>query len=111
MILKRVKDDFNALPGWARIIFVGGMLASIIKWFPIIELLELFLLIVVIPLGFLTFVGLISKETSNTIVSTWTMVCNLLRKEIKEASQANEEPTTNQTETAKEVITNKEVEA
>ena len=108
MILKRVKDDFNALPGWARIIFVGGMLASIIKWFPIIELLELFLLIVVIPLGFLTFVGLISKETSNTIVSTWTMVCSLLRKEIKEAGQ----PTSNQTETAEEeVATNTEVEA
>jgi hypothetical protein len=107
MILKRVKDDFNALPGWARIIFVGGMLASIIKWFPIIELLELFLLIVVIPLGFLTFVGVISKETSNTIVSTWTMVCNLLRKEIKEAGR----PTSNQNGTDEEVTTSTEVEA
>ncbi len=91
MILKRVKDDFDALPSWARIVFIGGMVASIIKWFPIIELLELFLLIVVIPLGFLTFVGLMSKETSNTIVSTWTLVCNMLRKEIKDAATKTSE--------------------
>jgi hypothetical protein len=111
MILKRVKDDFNALPGWARMIFIGGFLASIIKWFPIIELLELFLLIVVVPLGFLTFVGLISKETSNTIIATWTMVCNLLRKEIKEAGTSDEKAQTNQKETPEQVMTNTEVEA
>ena len=95
-MLTRIKDDFNNLPGWARMLFMAGIAASIIKWFPIVELLELFLLIVVIPLGFLTFVGLISKETSNTIVSTWTLVCDLLRKEVREATTDNTEETNNE---------------
>jgi hypothetical protein len=86
-MFSKIKDDFNSLPGWARVLFSLGIVASIIKWFPIIELLELFLLIVVIPLGFLTFLGLMSKETSNTIVSTWTLVCTMLREQIQQAGQ------------------------
>jgi hypothetical protein len=96
-MLTKLKDDFNNLPSWARILLSIGVAASTIKWFPIIELLELFLLIVVVPLGFLTFVGLLSKETSNTIVSTWTLVCNTLRTQVKDAAKA---AATGTTETA-----------
>ena len=101
-MLAKVKEDFDNLPTWARMGLTIGILASIVKWFPIIELLELFLMIVVIPLGFLTFLGLMSKETSNTVVNTWTAVCAGLREEIKNAGKAVEEtvekPTTESTE-------------
>ena len=99
-MLNKVKEDFESLPTWARMGLTIGILASIVKWFPIIELLELFLMIVVIPLGFLTFLGLMSKETSNTVVNTWTAVCAGLRTEIKNAGKPPEEVTEKpQTET------------
>ena len=101
-MLNKVKEDFENLPTWARMGLTVGILASIVKWFPIIELLELFLMIVVVPLGFLTFLGLMSKETSNTVVSTWTTVCAGLRAEIqnsgKTAEKVTEKPQTETTE-------------
>jgi hypothetical protein len=32
-----------------------------------------------------------SKETSNTIVSTWTLVCTMLREQIQQAGQEQQE--------------------
>ena len=72
-----------------------GVLFSIIKWFPIVELLELFSYVVIIPLGFLTFLGLVSKETTNGVVEAWNTVCNTIREKASEVA-------TVETETASE---------
>ena len=83
-MLSKVKNDFDNLPGWARILLIFGTVCSIVKWFPIVELLQLFLFIVVIPLGFLTMVGLIAEETSNGIIVAWQSVINTLKSKGKE---------------------------
>ena len=83
-MLSKIKSDFNELPGWARILLIFGTVCSIVKWFPIVELLQLFLFIVVIPLGFLTMVGLIAEETSNGVITAWQSVINTLKAKGKE---------------------------
>ena len=61
-MIKEIKEDFENLPSWARMLIGVGILVSIVKWFPIVELLELFAYVVIIPLGFLTFLGIVSAE-------------------------------------------------
>ena len=92
-MLGKMKKDFDELPSWARVLFTVGIICSIVKWFPIVELLEVFLYVVVIPLGFLTMVGLLSAETSNAFVATYTSVLTALRKQLKEATNKTPEGT------------------
>lgn len=94
-MLVQIKNDFQNLPTWARMLIAFGVIASVIKWFPIIELLELFSYIVIIPLGFLTFCGIVSKETTNGVVEAWNTVVNTIRERTTE-TVSNPEETENQ---------------
>ena len=79
-MISQIKEDFENLPSWARMLIGVGILFSIVKWFPIVELLELFSYIVIVPLGFLTFLGLVSAETTNGVVKSWNLVVNTIRE-------------------------------
>ena len=100
-MIKQVKEDFENLPSWARMLIGVGIVASIVKWFPIVELLELFSYIVIIPLGFLTFLGIVSAETTNGVVNSWNIVCNTIRERTTlQTVPTNEDGNTEQTEEA-----------
>jgi hypothetical protein len=104
-MLGKIKKDFDELPTWARVLFTVGIICSIIKWFPIVELLEIFLYVVVIPLGFLTMVGLLAEETSNNFIGTWTSVTNAIRAKIKESASVKVEETTTEEKSTPEIPT------
>lgn len=92
-MINQIKNDYNNLPPWARMLIGVGILVSIVKWFPIVELLELFSYVVIIPLGFLTFLGLVSKETTNGVVEAWNTVCNTIRERAVEVATVETETT------------------
>ena len=79
-MITQIKEDFTNLPSWARMLIAFGIVASIIKWFPITELLQLFAYVVIIPLGFLTFLGIVSAETTNGVTAAWNTVVNTIRE-------------------------------
>jgi hypothetical protein len=101
-MITQVKEDFQNLPSWARMLIAFGVVASIIKWFPIAELLQLFGYVVIVPLGFLTFLGIVSAETTNGVAQAWNTVVNTIRERTTElatetATQTEEETTETQT--------------
>lgn len=98
-MIKEIKEDFENLPSWARMLIGIGILFSIVKWFPIVELLELFAYVVIVPLGFLTFLGIVSAETTNGVVNSWNVVCNTIRERTT-VKPETEEVTTEPTEGA-----------
>ena len=99
-MIKEIKEDFENLPSWARMLIGVGILVSIVKWFPIVELLELFAYVVIVPLGFLTFLGIVSAETTNGVVNSWNVVCNTIRERTQPLTvpATNENGNTEQTE-------------
>ena len=92
-MIAQVKEDFTNLPSWARMLIAFGVVASIIKWFPIAELLQLFAYVVIIPLGFLTFLGIVSAETTNGVVQAWNVVVNTIRERAADLA-TTEQPAT-----------------
>lgn len=101
-MISQVKEDFTNLPSWARMLIAFGVLASIVKWFPIAELLQLFAYVVIIPLGFLTFLGIVSAETTNGVATAWNTVVNTIRERTREL--ATTEQTQEETQ-AEETVT------
>ncbi len=89
-MIEQIKKDFTSLPSWARMLIAFGVLASIVKWFPIAELLQLFAYVVIVPLGFLTFLGIVSAETTNGVVTAWNTVVNTIRERTAELATVQE---------------------
>ena len=89
-----IKEEWEQLPSWVRMLLLVGGILAIIKWFPIVDLLWLLMYCVVIPLGFLTFVGCLATETTDHFIGTWTAVMIKIKQEVKEAAaNANNEET------------------
>lgn len=97
-MIRQVAEDYNNLPSWARMLIAFGVVASIIKWFPIAELLQLFGYVVIVPLGFLTFMGVVSAETTNGVVQAWNIVVNTIRERTTELATAEQPQEQTQTE-------------
>lgn len=83
-----VKEELQNLPTWAKLVLAIGTLIIVIKWFPILDLINLFLYVVVIPLGFLTALGFVSSEAANSFMST----CNMVSEKLKDAANQAREP-------------------
>jgi hypothetical protein len=77
-----IKEDLGNLPLWARLVLAVGALIIFIKFFPILDLIQLFLYIVIIPLGFFTAIGFISMEAANSFTET----CKVVSQKLKDAA-------------------------
>lgn len=49
--LAEVKEDFDSLPAWGRMLIYLVLALGIIKWFPLVELVKLSIYVVLVPLG------------------------------------------------------------
>jgi hypothetical protein len=66
-----IRQQWGAVPGWFKVILgVAGLLISW-KMFPILELLNLFALIVLVPLCLLGSVGLIAEGAGGAARAAW----------------------------------------
>jgi hypothetical protein len=78
---KTMKEQWAAVPGWFKVILgVAGLLVSW-KLFPIVELLNLFALIVLVPLCLLGSVGLIADGASVSMRNAWNVTMERARDE------------------------------
>lgn len=93
-----IKEDLNNLPLWAKLILAIGAVIIFIKFFPILDLIQLFFYVVIAPLGFLTAVGFISMEAANSFAET----CRIVSQKLKDAaaSAQNSAPQNNNSEEA-----------
>lgn len=87
---------------WARIIVYVAIIGVIVKFTPILDILEFFLYFFIVPLVFLSCIGLVSADTVNMIKKNIDDAKELARQKIQETAQATQQPkpeTTNQEET------------
>lgn len=63
--------DWDALPSWARVMFALLALIGIAKFLPIVQILEVFLWVVCIPLVFLLLAGWLSAESFRAFRDEW----------------------------------------
>jgi hypothetical protein len=87
-----VKKELLQLPTWAKLVLAIGSLVIFIKFFPILDLIQLFLYVVIIPLGFFTAIGVISSEAANSFTETCREVSNKLREAAANAQQQASPP-------------------
>jgi hypothetical protein len=71
---------------WARIIVYVAIIGVIIKFTPILDILEFFLYFFIVPLVFLSCIGLISADTVNMIKKSIDEAKEVAREKIKEAA-------------------------
>jgi hypothetical protein len=67
----KIRQQWGAIPGWFKVIL--GFAGLLISWkmFPILELLNLFALIVLVPLCLLGSVGLIADGAGAAARTAW----------------------------------------
>ena len=49
--VSEIKEDWDSLPSWGRMVIYVALAIAIIKWFPLVELLKLGTYVVLVPLG------------------------------------------------------------
>lgn len=90
-----LKQEWDKAPDWAKFLLAFGTIFAIVKWFPIVEILQLFFYIVIIPLGLLLAVGFISMETFDSFCEIYQQVVAKLKE-----SQNDNPPSVQVTEQA-----------
>jgi hypothetical protein len=78
----------NKCPRWLRIVLSIALLVAAYKWFPILEILQIFTFVVIVPLLVLSLVGLVTADTYNSIVEALDAVKNKVADEAKKAATA-----------------------
>jgi len=81
------------LAPWARVIVAIAALGIIVKFTPILDILEIFLYFTLIPIIFLGAIGVISSETLNYIMSQIEEAKNVAKEKLKETA-TQQKPTT-----------------
>ncbi len=76
---------------WARIIVYIAIIGVIVKFTPILDILEFFLYFFIVPLVFLSCIGLVSADTVNMIKKNIDDAKELARQKVKESIQ-NQNP-------------------
>jgi hypothetical protein len=85
------------LAPWARVIVAIAALGIIIKFTPILDILEIFLYFTLIPIIFLGAIGVISSETLNYIMAQIEEAKNVAKEKLKETAKPEAaKPTTEQ---------------
>jgi uncharacterized membrane protein len=89
-----IKAEWDKAPDWAKLLLAIASIIAIVKWFPIVELLQLFFYIVIIPLGLLMAIGFVSHEAFDSFIETYKSVIEKLRESNNNTPpvQATEQP-------------------
>ena len=75
-----IRAEWDKAPDWAKLLLAIASIISIVKWFPIVELLQLFFYVVIIPLGLLMAIGFVSHEAFDSFIETYKAVIEKLRE-------------------------------
>lgn len=75
-----IKAEWDKAPDWAKLLLAIASIIAIVKWFPIVELLQLFFYVVIIPLGLLMAIGFVSHEAFDSFIETYKAVIEKLRE-------------------------------
>jgi uncharacterized membrane protein len=75
-----IKAEWDKAPDWAKLLLAIASIIAIIKWFPIVELLQLFFYIVIIPLGLFMAIGFVSHEAFDSFIETYRAVIEKLKE-------------------------------
>lgn len=75
-----IKAEWEKAPDWAKLLLAIASIIAIVKWFPIVELLQLFFYVVIIPLGLLMAIGFVSHEAFDSFIETYKAVIEKLRE-------------------------------
>jgi hypothetical protein len=87
---------------WARIIVYVAIIGVIIKFTPILDILEFFLYFFIVPLVFLSCIGLISADTVNMIKKSIDDAKEVARAKVKEAAENVKEQVQQPTQTTEQ---------
>lgn len=75
-----IRAEWDKAPDWAKLLLAIASIIAIVKWFPIVELLQLFFYVVIIPLGLLMAIGFVSHEAFDSFIETYKAVIEKLRE-------------------------------
>ena len=81
------KVSMDHIHPYARIIVYVAIIGVIIKFTPILDILEFFLYFFIVPLVFLSCIGLISADTVNLIKKNIEEAKKLAKQKIEEAAK------------------------
>lgn len=76
----------NKVPRWLRITLSIALLVAAYKWFPVLEILQVFCFVVMVPLLILSLLGLVSRDTYNIIVESMDTVKEKVKTEAQKAA-------------------------
>lgn len=76
----------NKVPRWLRITLSIALLVAAYKWFPVLEILQVFCFVVMVPLLILSLLGLVSRDTYNIIVESMDTVKEKVKAEAQKAA-------------------------
>lgn len=76
----------NKVPRWLRITLSIALLVAAYKWFPVLEILQVFCFVVMVPLLILSLLGLVSRDTYNIIVESMDTVKEKVKVEAQKAA-------------------------
>ena len=83
---KKLHSLLDKVPRWLRIILSVALLVAAYKWFPVLEILQVFCFVVIIPLVILTLIGFVTRDTYNSIVEAMDTVKEKVVTETKKAA-------------------------
>lgn len=86
---QQTTDSSFKLHPLARIVLAGILIIAMVKWLPIVEIMEVFFMVVIIPLVLLSLVGLIGNDTYNMITKQIDKVKEEVKKKVDEATTIN----------------------
>lgn len=76
----------NKVPRWLRITLSIALLVAAYKWLPVLEILQVFCFVVMVPLLILSLLGLVSRDTYNIIVESMDTVKEKVKAEAQKAA-------------------------
>jgi len=76
----------NKVPRWLRIVLSIALLVAAYKWFPVLEILQVFCFVVIIPVLILTLLGFVAKDTYNSIVEAMDKVKEKVKQEAEKVT-------------------------
>jgi len=79
--MKKIQDQWDEIPGWMKILL--GVTGLFVSWkiFPVVELLNLFALIVVVPVCIIGSGWLVATGTVDQFSEQWASVMNRAKQE------------------------------
>lgn len=83
---EKLHSLLNKVPRWLRITLSIALLVAAYKWFPVLEILQVFCFVVMVPLLILSLLGLVSRDTYNIIVESMDTVKEKVKAEAQKAA-------------------------